>query len=325
VLKQLPSTAEIAHRKPRDLQLITTDLPKLEYAFGEPIYLTVRINNTTDRAAPVGPDGLIKSTVGILARISGVGGENLGLVGTENLRRTYRLDRRAAINTTVRIDQGRLDGIFHRRPLQTVPVSLALVTAPLGTTASPAPGLGGQVVSGGGFQRNPFPMNLPDDVTKLIDSAMTGTGDLQLIQAQMVGVAAAMLSEKVNSTQPALAANDKDAMSSALDKAQTAVVNLLQSSSPLLRAYLVLTLPQDGLGDAAGKIAEMSADGDRIVRAAWASRMSAYAALPGDAGTSAMDALRKQGDAEKDPLVRRWIATLLEDAKQVASAPATQP
>ncbi|HUO07238.1 MAG TPA: tetratricopeptide repeat protein [Phycisphaerae bacterium] len=323
MLKQLPSAAEVAHRKPRDLQLITTDLPKREYAFGEPIYLTVRINNTTDHAAPVGADGLIKTTAGILAKISGVEAENLGLVGTEDLRRTFRLDRRAAIDARVRIDQGKLDEIFYRRPMQVVPISLALVTAPLGTTDTPAPGLGGQVVAGGGFQRNPFPMKLPDDVAKLIQNATGGTGDLQLIQAQIVGVAAAALSQKVNSTQPS-PTDDKGALSGALDKAQAALVDLLQSPSPLLRAYLLLTLPQDGLGDAAGRIAGMSGDGDRIVRAAWACRMSAIATAPGDAGASALDALRKQADAEKDPLVRRWITTLLEDAGQAASLPATQ-
>src|SRR5262249_45454809 len=104
---------------------------------------------------------------------------------------------------------------------------------------------------------------------------------------------------------------------------QIALPKLLQSPLPMMRAYLLLTLPQDGLGEAADKIVAMGTDPDRIVRAAWACRMSVFASVGG--GTVALDALRKQGDAEKDPLVRQLIATLLEEWKSVTTPPATQP
>ncbi|MGN6369938.1 MAG: HEAT repeat domain-containing protein [Phycisphaerae bacterium] len=318
--KQLPATAMTAHRQTRDYELITTAMSKREYAYGEPILLTIRISNTAPTAAPVGPDGLIKTTFGILANLRGAERQNLGLVRTEDLRRVFRLERRVTMETTIRLDQGRLDTLLQNRPMQVVNADVALITAPQGTTANPAPGLGGQLLSAGEFQRNPFPMRLPTDADKLVESALASTGSQQMIRAQMLGVAAAALAKKATgNSQPA---PDDDPIAAARDKVDHALASLLDSASPALRAYVLMTVPPDGIREARGKLDKLSEDPDRIVRAAWAARLGAFATQFGD--PQALAALQKQAGVEKDALVREWMSALIEEAKTREAQPMTQ-
>ncbi len=321
ILKQLPPSSMTAHLQSRDYQLITTELNKREYEYGEPILLTIRISNAAPGPAPVGPDGLIKTTFGVLANLRSTERLNLGLVGTEELRRVFRVERRANIEATIRLDQGKLHTVLQDRPIQSVLMNVALVTAPIGTTAEPAPGLGGQLISVGDVQRNPFPMHLPDDVDKLIQGTVVATGDQQMIRAQILGVAAAILSQRAAPTaQPAV---EEDPAGKARDKIDDAVGSLLATGSPAMRAYLLLTLPQEGLHDAMTRLEGLYADPDRLVRAAWASRTGVFATRQGD--PQALAALQKQAEAEKDPLVRTWINALIDEAKERAAHPATQP
>ena len=321
ILKQLPPSAMFAHRQSRDYQLITCALNKREYEVGEPMLLTIRITNAAPNPAPVGPDGLIKTTFGVLANLRGVERRNLGLVATEDLRRVFRIERRANIEATIRLDQGKLDTLFQNLPLQAILANVALITAPIGTTATPAPGLGGQLLSVGDVQRNPYPMRLPEETDKLIQGTVVATGDQQMIRAQMLGVAAAILSRKAAPTsQPSV---DEDPAGKARDKIDQTLTSLLDSGSPTLRAYLLMTLPPEGLHDAQSKLGSLSADPDRLVRAAWAARTGAFATGTGD--PQALAALQKQAGIERDPLVRTWISAVIDEIKEHAAHPATQP
>src|SRR5206468_2684719 len=53
------------HRQPRDVVLISADFRTGSVPPGEPAFLSLLMTNVTDRPVPVGPDGVVKTTIGL--------------------------------------------------------------------------------------------------------------------------------------------------------------------------------------------------------------------------------------------------------------------
>jgi predicted Zn-dependent protease len=325
VLAQLPSTALLAHRSPVDLQLVTASFPQREYGLDEPIVLNIRIANTTAHAAPVGPDGLIKTTIGLAGKSYGIDGKNLGVYAIEDLQRVYRLEPRSVIEASVRADQGAVDEFLSANPRQIFTVGIDVITAPRGAMASAVPGLGGQDVPVGDFQRTGHPIGSVDDIQKLVADVGTATGRAQAVDAELLCFATDMLSDETarRGARVDEAADEAKARTDLRASVNKALAPLLQSPSAAMRAWMVMNLPVHGLDDLVDTLEGMSSDPDPVVRVIWAQNMLVFAEQTGQMAEDGRKALEKAlAGGEKDPLVRRTIEAMLAELKERAAKPA---
>jgi tetratricopeptide (TPR) repeat protein len=290
------------HRNPQDAVYLGLALPKPSVALGEPIMLQVRMTNLLDHAVPVGPDGIVQSTVGLAAAIRGnlVTPPQQGLYAVEDLQRVYRLDSRQIMETSIRIDQGRLADIFARYPGDNLMAGIVALTAPrpLGPTDFTV-GLGGQAWTVGDVQRAGIPLASPDDRQRLAQSLSTLTGLRQLVAIE----AAVVYVGKKDAAAPLLLA---------------ALTPLTKSPDPLVKATLLRALPREVPANLEDAIAPLAADPDPLVRLLWA-RHQAQLVLPAPvpatstapAATAAASALVDFSNREKDPIVKDWLAATL--------------
>ena len=330
VLQQLSGKALTAHREPRDLQLVTASFPERDFGLHDPIMLKVRINNSTGRAVPVGPDALIKTTVGLAAKSYGIDGKNMGVYAIEDLQRVYRLEARSSLEAMVRVDQGAVAELLNANPRQVFTVGVEVLTAPRGSMVDAAPGLGGQDIPVGDFQRTGQPLSTADDIQKLSANVGAATGKAQALDAQLLCYAADLLSDETarQSSQTDEPAEEAKARITLRGTVTKALMPLLQSRSPLMRAWVVLNLPVHGLDDLGDAVEAMSTDTDPVVRLAWARKMLLFAQEPGTMGSDGKKALEtaaaEGGGGEQDPLVRRAVLAMLAELKE-AAAKAAKP
>lgn len=278
------------HRQPRDAILISTYLKNPRAAVGEPVMLQIRMTNASDRALPVGPEGMVKTTIGIAATISAVGTTQLGICSLQDVQRTYRLEPRQMLETTVRVDQGKLADLLQQHPDSLFTVSVTAITAPrlIGSEQFSA-GVGGMVVASDDFQRGRFPLENAADFQKLNGEFTTLTGDKLLTRIESAGAVYAQRSDEVRG------------------KLVDSLRNLAGSSDPLVKISLLRSLPAQPDDSELGKaISGLAADPDPAVRLAFAVRQSRLL-MANKENATARAALEKLRATEKDALVNEWI------------------
>jgi hypothetical protein len=302
IARLTPALANL-HRQPRDVQLISLNLRQPAVGPGEPAFMQVRMTNTLDRAVPVGPEGLVKSTIGLAAATRGTITAPVGLYAIEDLQRVFRLEPRQIMETTIRVDQGKLADLFDQNLNGILISSITLVTAP--RVLSPAEftvGLGGQAVVAGEFQRGALPTIAPADRRRLAEELTTLTGERQLIRIE----AAALLSTL------------KDDEDGRLGVALTAIPG---SKDPLVRAAFVHALPTGEPAVLANALPPLATDPDPLVRLLWARRQGRIAENGEQRGAAAVATLEKMAAVEKDERVKDWLAVTLPLAKSAATRP----
>lgn len=302
-------TPALMHFQPLDLQLVKASFRKdtgagtVSTGVGEPVLLQIRVTNISGRALPVGPEGMVKSTVGLAAatRTSSTTNPTLvGLYAIEDLQRVYRLDPQQMMESTVRVDQGKLEDMFQQNPEGTFDVNLTVVTAPrvLGSTQYSV-GVGGQVVFPGDFRHVGLPLLSKAEWDRLTQDVATANGDKQLVRIE---VAAAVL-----------AGSADDALKG---KLATALTALAAAPDARVRAALVRALPTEGISAELEKaVGALASDPDPLVRLLWATRAGRIALGGGARGVEAVGTLEKQAGLEKDEGVRQWIAAELPVVK----------
>jgi hypothetical protein len=255
---------------------------------------------------PVGPDGVIKSMVGLAAATRPIGGNNpsnMGLYAIEDLQRVYRLEPQRSIDAILRVDQGSLADLFRQNPQATLNVNLAVVAAPRVLDAQHyGAGVGGLLLQPGEFRRMGFPLGAQAEWDRLAQEVTALKGDKQLI--------------RIDIADAALAGPGEDAWKAKLSGALAA---LARASEAPVRAALVRGLPPAGISAELEKAAEALAhDPDPLVRLMWAQRAGKIAQSGGAAGDKAAEALRQQDAAEKDPLVKQYLDVRVAAMKGVA-------
>jgi hypothetical protein len=283
------------HRQPRDAELISVYLKKSSAPVGEPVMLQIRMINAGQRALPVGADGMVKTMIGIAATARGTGSTPLGICSLEDVQRTYRLEPQQVVDTTLRVDQGKLGDLLQQNPATGFIVSVTAITAPrlLGGDQF-SPGAGGMAVTAEDFLRGRLPLENAADFEKLADQLASQTGDKQLI---LIEAAAAVYGRRTDDIVGKLGATLKD---------------LAASKDSLVKASLVRAMPalpaDSELGNA---LHSLAADADPLVRLAWAERESDTVLAGKESAAAARAALEKQLAVEKDDLVKEWITLSL--------------
>ncbi len=307
-LDGLPTTAYGAHRNMRDLMLMSTDFTQRNFVLGQPVTLHLKVSNTSGRAVPVGPDGLVNTTLGLSARSIGVDATNLGVYDIEDLQRVYRLERLAYVDGVIRVDQGPLAELMAVNPRQSFTVEMAVITSPRGSLKNTVPGLGGQRIPLGVFERGGYGMGSEQDIDQALSEIKSADMMGQMTRAESVAVVMEVLSdEQVRATSKV---DEAPQMTEMRQKLRTKMVSglmpLLKSDSSVMRSWMVAKLPQDGLNEMGDILAGMSGDPDPVVRIAWGWRMSS--------SVEGMNLVKKAKEGEKDGLVLEWYAALMKDA-----------
>jgi tetratricopeptide (TPR) repeat protein len=317
-LAAIPQAFWTAHRQPRDLELLSPDDLRPRYKIGDPITLNVQITNTSGRALPVGPDGAIKSTVGIIGVVRNA--PAIGMYAIENLQRVYRLPPRGTIQATLRLDQGRLGSLFTANPIRTLENTFSLITAPRGTPEQAMFGLGGQVVT---IQ--------PPGITRVgvTLNAQSAGSDLDAIFREINGddpqrqlVAIAITSALLGQLGP-VASDPAASSETARQLLSRALLPMIKSPSPIVRAWTLRYLPAKGLSpELAAASHAMDSDPDPIVRASWATNEVIVASDDPAARKTTAAAILNQAGMEPDPVVKAWMRSIVKDLNP---PPGSQP
>lgn len=314
----IPPAFWTAHRQPRDLELLSPSDLRPRYNVGEPITLNLQITNTSGRPLPVGPDGAIKTTIGVIGVVRNA--PSIGMYAVENLQRVYRLPPRATIPGTIRLDQGRLGTLFSGNPIRSFETSFSLITAPRGTPEHAAFGVGGQVVT-----------VQPPGVTRVgvTLTAQSASTDLDAIFREINGdnperqlVAIAITASLLGQLGPV--SNDPAAKSEAArGLLSRALLPMIKSPSPIVRAWTLRYLPAIGLSpELAAASHAMDSDPDPIVRASWATNEVVVASNVPELRAKTRDTINSQAGMEPDPVVKAWMRSI---AKDLNPPPASQP
>jgi tetratricopeptide (TPR) repeat protein len=331
ITARLPQTYVTAHQQPREIAIMSANIRRASVSLGEPILLTLRITNATNRALPIGRDAMIATNLGLSAAVRAPGAIDLGVYALEDLQRSFRLEPHAMLESTVRVDQGQLADLFAQSPTTSALASIIAVTSPLILQDKKlAPGLGGQMLSAGDVQRNGMPFMNEADFRAFLTYLAAGTvaTSKQLVRVQVAGALLAALAAGSLEKVPYSSGGGMEsapARRAFLD----ALSPLLSSTDPLLRAALLHAFanpPADP--PLREKIASLAGDPDPLVRILWAN-----AAPPAvDRATAAehLVQLKQRLSTEKDDTVREWLSLKIELATPptpptAATAPASRP
>jgi hypothetical protein len=324
--RALPRRNMTAHRDPKDQELVMVSLPQRVYARGEPGMLTVRLTNTGEGAAPVGPDGVIKTTLGLHGGTRGMNAQSLGMFEVEGLQRVYRLERNATIEATVRADFGPLGDLLSLQPTQTLTVGMRAVVAPRGDTRGALAGLGGQIVGVADFERSGIPLKM-DVLQKLVQDVGSLPLDKQMLRAELISTLyMAIPKDPEAPPRNAQETSEREAMAAFRGAVVNVLLDCVKSPSPLMRAWMLQNIPPSGVNEGIQSAVDaMGSDPDRLVRMEWGIRQVVLARMSAKAPEMrqrAVSQMEKARDAEKDAGVKAWLTMLLEDEKAAESAAA---
>jgi tetratricopeptide (TPR) repeat protein len=307
---KLPAAAYAAHRQPRELALLSAAVPRSTAPAGEPVTLSLRFSNPSDRPVPTGVNGAVVTMVGLSAVIQTPAAPTdsrpaplpIGIYALEDVQRTFRIEPHAAVDAAVRLDQGRLADYAERHPDRPLTVTVTAATAPVVIGAKDlAPGLGGQPIAVGDLQLLPRAPGGAEGLARALKAVPDAGADGQVarITAAIAMVAGNDKGNGVTDTPPPPAGQ------AALI---AAVIELANSKDVLVRAAIARSAGLSG-GDAfAAARDRLSRDADPLVRTL---------ATPRGTDRGVLEARLR---AETDERAREWLTALLEEA-----GPATQP
>ncbi len=181
-----PQSLLLAHRNPRDLIALIPRLPKRRFSLGEPIILTVTASNQTDRPLAVGPTAPVSTQLAVGGRLRGIDSQDLGTFAFASEPSTYRIERRGTVTQTIRVDQGLLRDYLYSNPTHLFSVGLALVTAPHEVAGQFPPGLGGQRVVAGDFERDGLPITSAEQLLAMVRDMPHSPVDRQMLLGAML-------------------------------------------------------------------------------------------------------------------------------------------
>jgi tetratricopeptide (TPR) repeat protein len=321
VLRTLPANVVTAHREPRDLVLIIGNIVKRTHAAGEPVMVQLRISNTSNRTLPVGPDGVVKTTVGLTARTRSLNAQNMGMYVVEDLHRVYRLEKRESLQATIRADVSTLGDVFQMNPMQQMDLTLGLVAAPRGGAKNALPGLGGQQVVVGDFERAGVPMQL-EPLAKMVKDAPGLPLDQQMARAEMMavlllGIPAEYKAEPKNEAEK----KQRESLAALREGIMSTMLEFAKSPSPLLRATVVQVFPEAmASGDIQVAIDSMIRDPDPLVRMLAGMRSIAVTHHKPEGWEAGLSRIEKAMETEQDATVKAFWKLRVEDERARGAA-----
>ena len=303
------------HGNMADSVLMTANYKKNAVAYGDPVTLSVRMNNTTERVLPVGDNGVMKTSVGLAAVGPGADAA-LGLYAVEDLQRVYRILPHQYVDATMRVDQAELADVLVNSPSKPQRVTVWAVSAPRVISGMAfSNGVGGQGIAVGDFLVTGFSWATPTDVEAFLKDMNAAIGAKKLVRIDAAGAFLRQMSD-AKSDAGALPQQVKDEVAAAYGA-------LAKSADSLVRAEYVQGLPVDKTDNVANHdVKSLADDPDPLVRLMLL-RYGAFVVrgLPDEAGMKT--AMEKRLDGESDPLVKAWMEAAIANAN--ADVAATQP
>ena len=318
MLKDIPPSMMTAHRKPADMLLINPELPKLTYEFGEPVVMTVKFINSTDHAVSVGADGAINTNVVLGGTLRGLGAQDMGVFAAENNPRVFRVERRGMVTETVRVDQGALREIMVYNPTRMISVALNITSVPQPTqNGGWAPGLSGQKVQAGQFNRKPIKMQTPADIMDMIHTLVSKPVNERMLVAGALQCTVNMLNEDQTAIAGTGAATQEGGISQAQIRAELikALADQIKSGDPMVQTWLVRWAPPQlpsGIEEALTTVLPNATD--PVLRVVAMNRaLNLVRDKPAEREALAKNLVAVSA-AEKDPLVKQWAELLAQEA-----------
>jgi tetratricopeptide (TPR) repeat protein len=137
---------------PQQFYMIRGEPVKVSVPFGEPLLVTVSIQNIGDYDLTIGDDGLIKPGLWFDVQLTGLAARAMAGVAYERITERVVLKPKEVISKTVRIDQGGLAQMLNQNPGPPVAMVVSLRTNPIALAEG--------ILSGpGGFQHD-FPRRM---------------------------------------------------------------------------------------------------------------------------------------------------------------------
>jgi tetratricopeptide (TPR) repeat protein len=162
-------------QQPIKFYLIRCEPEKVAHVYGEPIIARVIIKNVGSHDITIGPDGAIRPDLWFDVQVRGAMNDFVQGVTFDRLAQQVLLKPGQTIEQTVRVDQDRLLQLLNTRASLTLPLYYFVVTNPLSTSISIAPGPGGQRQS---FFRTIHRVGLAVDHKAFNNTLMTALGEL---------------------------------------------------------------------------------------------------------------------------------------------------
>lgn len=323
IAARIPPAVMIAHRQPRDLQLLSATIDRHMVGPGEPVMLVARITNTTSRPIPasvarLGAEGTLATAFGLWAQQRGEQ-KALGLYAVEDGGRVFRVEPYGAVETKFRVDQGKVAALFGNNPFEAATATVRVITAPVVKgDGEVVPGLGGQVAAVGDITRRAIPLKSAADFEAFQKQLATGEANEQTLGHVLA--AGKLLQMAASGTVAA----ELGAADEVRRKLVESLIPLAGSNDPAMRSTLLMGMPATVQEPELEKsLAGMATDGDPVVRAMWARRA---AGPPGGQrpDPAVVERLRQLASTERDPAVKEWMELLA--ARPAATRPAaTQP
>ena len=277
----IPSSVFSAQVSPRDLMLMVPSFPKRKYGFAEPVVLSIKVTNTTDRALSVGGagGGAVKSSIGLLGTLKEPVQQTLGLYAIDNSPRVFRIAPRAAYTLNLRVDQDRIYDTLVGTAFKPFAMSVSLMTDPLLTRDGVLPGVGGQALAAGEFVREAVQMPKLEDAAKVADALPALPPDRQMI----TGLVLAQLLPELTDEKIGTGAGAESARL-ARTRIADALAKVTAADSPIVKAWFLRMVAENPPEPLAGalKTAALSNDPTPRLVGIWRLYSSAHPATDAD-------------------------------------------
>lgn len=319
------------HRQPRDLLLLQVKGLKPTYQVGDPVKVNVNVLNTSDRAIYAGPGGAAGLSVGLGGTVMGVNATPLGIFAIDNFPRVYRLERKSSVPLPMRVDQGLLRDIMYVNLTRRFSVSLMMVTNPRSDANGVMPGLGGQKIMAGQFDRNGLGIGGREVMVKSCEDLSKMPVDKQMMLSSMfLGIVYNIpedSGEDNPATGPASQPAAKHSMASTRQLVIDTLVNQVLNGPPLVQAWMLRYAPNKDIPAPITAAFEKLGDSpDPVVRMMWYNHELMLAGKDGVARAKLVPLLQEKAAKDKDPIARQWAELLAEEAQiKVPDQPKSNP
>jgi tetratricopeptide (TPR) repeat protein len=299
-------------QQPDKFYLIRCEPVKVEHLYGEPVVARVIVKNTGNHDITVGPDGAIRPDLWFDVQVRGALNDFVQGVTFDRFSQQVVLRPGQAMEQTVRVDQDRLLQLLNARASLTLPLFYFVVTNPLSTSISIAPGPGGQRQS---FFRTVHRVGLAVDHKAFNNTVMAtlgelnnGTADRKLRALQKLGWFAIIFPQ----------------MPEEADRAKSAEVlghmhKLTNDPNPVVRAWAGYVMARLSVVTAEQRQAVIK---EMLEDPSWEARMLGTLLVQGMDPAQWKTVAGPLAEGDPDPLVREIADAVIDFADNPA---ATQP
>jgi hypothetical protein len=310
-LKHFPKNWMEILDSPATFYTMRADPLQVSHNFGDPLLVRVTFQNIGAYDLSVGPEGTLHPDLWIDAQQRGVAQRDFTGVAYDRITEQLVLKAGQSMSQVIRIDQGQLTPFLMTNPAITVPLTVSVVSNPVGSTSGATPGPCGY--------RHQMARIMERRGNSVLDQAgkdkamkllAQGTGGEKLRAMELMAVYSLILRADPKANQMALAvAADLD----------TAIINL-NDPTPSVQAWQAFLLTSQGTDaqkvDAINKLVN---DKDWVKRL-----LGVYAAqaMPPDQEKQIIAKVSHEGE---DPLIRRFAAARSQMLTILATRPTTAP